>query len=406
VRITETVHFNQFITLLFAGVFWLLLFFIQVESHSSWFSLSMLISLLMLQWQNIWVALVFAVICFALKQIAIKQNSSLAKNMYDWLIPALIFIIGLYAIVDQATYGFFHNHLPYWRISELNETSYFYSSIISFISPTVLFNLTLLLLICSLMSPMTTSYNVIALLWNNQPLKKLVQFGIPVLFGCLIVVHIVSAQFFNLNDLASKRSQNAFSYILSHSLQSQKVAEFDLPIEQDLYSLRYGQARLTPENEAKLALATRQIQQLVKPNIVLIVLESVGNADLFPKGVLDKHITPNLDELYQHSIIFNDLTLNRATSEIENISILTGGEISTRVSTPEIIKQPFSGVLLPIEIKKQGYNTGLFSASNLKFRNLLSLFKQAEFDHIDYFDPKLPQHNITEFNSWGGMTES
>ncbi len=120
-------------------------------------------------------------------------------------------------------------------------------------------------------------------------------------------------------------------------------------------------------HDAAVAAAGEAIRRSTrKPNVILVVLESVGAPQLFgPEGKLSAEATPHLAELSRHAILFDaiyslyPLTI-RAYLPLETGGVHPAGE----PGWGDAIRR-YTGTTLPRHFATAGYRTALFSSVRL-----------------------------------------
>lgn len=171
----------------------------------------------------------------------------------------------------------------------------------------------------------------------------------------------------------------------------------------DIKSLRYGRSAADAETEAPLlAYFQRRQAQHRRPNILYVVLESVGSENLLPHGSLDPSLTPNLARYAPQSILFPVLDAFVPGTEHAHLAISTGGVIYTGQGRALATKRQYTGATLVGEMKGLGYATALFSAAFMDSENFLAIYRHLPFDHAfvpdDQSESYLRAHLL---NSWG-----
>ncbi|MCX5787087.1 MAG: sulfatase-like hydrolase/transferase [Elusimicrobia bacterium] len=173
--------------------------------------------------------------------------------------------------------------------------------------------------------------------------------------------------------------------------------------EADLRSLRYGSLALTDELSRELA-ARRQslVMRKYRPNIVLIILESVGSAQLRPLGRLDPRFTPALFDLSRHGVLFPSVYAPFPGTVRSHVSVMTGGGLITWGSEYKELSRRYLGPTLPGELKKRGYRAAFFSAARLDGENSDGFYAALPFDR-EFLPESLDvdEWKRLELNSWG-----
>ena len=143
------------------------------------------------------------------------------------------------------------------------------------------------------------------------------------------------------------------------------------------------------------------LAQAVKPNIVFILADDLGYADLSSYGQRD-YATPNIDRLAIEGLMFTQGYANSSVCSATRTALATGRyqyrlevglEEPINASTPKNIGLPPSHPTLPSLVKKAGYGTTLVGKWHLGFLPDFSPLKSG-YDHFfgifggaaDYFN--------------------
>ncbi len=122
---------------------------------------------------------------------------------------------------------------------------------------------------------------------------------------------------------------------------------------------------------------------LIKPgsNVLIIVLESFSNKIISSLGG-EKGITPGLDSLYHHGLVFENLYASGDRSDKGLVSIFSGFPAQP---TTSIIDYPHKVQSLPIVFEvfsDSGFSTAFFYGGNLNFANFRAYFTNKSIDRI------------------------
>ncbi len=177
---------------------------------------------------------------------------------------------------------------------------------------------------------------------------------------------------------------------------------------EDLYALQYGVASASTNFKDTLPASLTAIREShSRPNIVFIVLESVGSIQVLNNGRLTPDLTPNLYDLSSNMIIFDAIYNTFPGTTRTHLPLNTGGitctfdDLTTRFSTA------YHGPALVNEFKQLDYRTALFSAGELESANLIGFYRQLEYDEL--FEPVGADEDFVEANrvhSWGVNEDS
>lgn len=139
-----------------------------------------------------------------------------------------------------------------------------------------------------------------------------------------------------------------------------------------------------------------------KPNIILIVLESVGAEQILPGGALSASMTPNLAAHAANAVIFPTIYGMYPATTRAHVPIMTGGRTITWGAVDEELTHRLRVPTLVSALKGTGYRTGLFAAPDLRFGSLADFYRTMPWDTVMYYlDGKSPLTKRQEIHSWG-----
>ena len=143
-----------------------------------------------------------------------------------------------------------------------------------------------------------------------------------------------------------------------------------------------------------------------QPNLVLIVMESVGALNLLgPDGLPQEKITPNLAMLAQHGVVFNSVYTTFPGTTRSLISLHTGGQQLTYGGMSEVYRQ-YQGPLLARAIGEGGYSTALFSSERLDGEGTDVFLEHAGYQKFYDFARDIAGHEKRNMiHSWGAREE-
>jgi len=171
------------------------------------------------------------------------------------------------------------------------------------------------------------------------------------------------------------------------------------------YRTRFSRRDLLAGAAGTLAVATpslrRAVAQAAKPNIVFILADDLGFADVSCYGQRD-YTTPNVDRLALEGMKFTQAYANSAVCSATRTALITGRyqyrlpvglEEPINATTPRNIGLPPSHPTLPSLLKKAGYGAALVGKWHLGFLPDFSPLKSG-YDHFfgifggaaDYFN--------------------
>jgi arylsulfatase A-like enzyme len=316
-----------------------------------------------------------------------------------WLCVLGISLALLFLVVNQVFYVQIDQHLQFspgdlasfngWRILD---------SLQSFMGPVFYLNLTLwlvatLLLYRQLIAEQTTSPGP---RWWTALRSQRRWTGVS-------VITLIAAGLFLVDRDREYVHHPLFTLAASLTRNDHRPpdpAEYDPSL--DLYTLRYDQPAFSAASEQPLLDYFSARQARGQPNIIYLILESVGSLNLFKDGQLDPAITPNLYQLRQHSVVFPAVYTVFPSSKRSHLAINTGG--LTYTWSGEEIEGDFyyGGPTLARRMNELGYAAGLFSATFMDAENFLDVYRHEPFDAFvipDYQNEDTIRLHLV--NSWG-----
>jgi arylsulfatase A-like enzyme len=150
----------------------------------------------------------------------------------------------------------------------------------------------------------------------------------------------------------------------------------------------------------------REFQELAagvkRPNVLFVILESVGSEQLLVDGKPDPLVTPNIAKLAERSAIFTNLYTTYPATTRAHVPMMTGGSTITWGSVHEELTLPYRGATLPAALKTAGYRTGLFAAVDMRFAALEEFYKSMPWDTLlHYGNGTGPLKPTEKVHSWG-----
>jgi len=126
---------------------------------------------------------------------------------------------------------------------------------------------------------------------------------------------------------------------------------------------------------------TQKVIKNIRPNIILVVLESFTAKLVEATGGL-KNITPNLNALSNEGILFTNFYASSDRTDKALVAILNA---QPSLPTTSIIKFPDKTqrlLFLTKDLAKAGYNCSFYYGGDIDFANMHSLLTMAQFDEI------------------------
>ncbi|MFP4145485.1 MAG: sulfatase [Phycisphaeraceae bacterium] len=182
------------------------------------------------------------------------------------------------------------------------------------------------------------------------------------------------------------------------------AADTRLPSRPDELPDPQGDASVQPELPRAAAAITNTHKQ---PNVVLVILESVGSLQLLDQdGKPQPQLAPNLARLAEQSVIFPQLYTVFPATVRTHVALNTGGPHPTLSSLYELLRRPYQDPLLAEHFADAGYRSALFSGQRLDGEAMDQFIARAGYDHVyDYATDPANQDPETQIHSWGATEE-
>ncbi len=258
---------------------------------------------------------------------------------------------------------------------------------------------------------------------SEIPFLKRLTVSVPILIlsTCLLVFLTNSMAEFSLNSVVNEVAKNGvFSFFRAYRSNELDYEKFyqTLP-EKEAYSIL--KKNLIQENQAynsnqiDAILRTTQGSDEIRPNIVMVVIESFSGEFISAFGNQD-HITPNFDELTNNSIFFTNLYAT-GTRTVRGMEALTLSVPPTPGNS--IVRRPKNDNLFSIAtiLKQRNYHPYFIYGGDGYFDNMNSFFGGQGFDIVDRNrgNPlsdkikthryNIPDNEVSFENAWGVCDE-
>ena len=258
---------------------------------------------------------------------------------------------------------------------------------------------------------------------SEIPFLKRLTVSVPILIlsTCLLVFLTNSMAEFSLNSVVNEVAKNGvFSFFRAYRSNELDYEKFyqTLP-EKEAYSIL--KKNLIQENQAynsnqiDAILRTTQGSDEIRPNIVMVVIESFSGEFISAFGNQD-HITPNFDELTNNSIFFTNLYAT-GTRTVRGMEALTLSVPPTPGNS--IVRRPKNDNLFSIAtiLKQRNYHPYFIYGGDGYFDNMNSFFGGQSFDIVDRNrgNPlsdkikthryNIPDNEVSFENAWGVCDE-
>ena len=332
--------------------------------------------------------------------ISIPAFVVLQQALLRWIYFFSIVVINFYVIVDQLIYRVFFDHYRL-SMSEGHAVSIWilWDSVRGEIDPIFYVNLGIYILLTVLLFSIFRTY--------GQVFQLRVQVGNFQTWSTRKAAVVVV---YSLGNVVG------WGYIENHNLERHPIitlvhsSYFDdrepivsSQVTGDLYQLRFGKVHEDSTNSSELQNAFDRIRDRdTRPNVVFIIMESVGSLQLLHDGKLSRRITPNLASMTNHMVIFDSIYNTFPGTVRTHAPINTGGRTITWGSVYEEFSMTYEGPVLANELKRNGYQTALLSAGDLSPENMGNLYASYNYDY--FFEPGMASEDFirkNQIHSWG-----
>jgi arylsulfatase A-like enzyme len=158
---------------------------------------------------------------------------------------------------------------------------------------------------------------------------------------------------------------------------------------------------------AALAQAAAKRRNGRRPNVVLVVMESVGALNLLTAadGGPSPLYAPNLARLARHGVLFDSLYVPAPATARSHTAIHTGGRFPTR-GGPRELGYRYQGPMLGRSLHQLGYATAAFSSQRTDVEGMDSLLDQGGYDRFQTIERDVANLNPANLiHSWGAREE-
>ena len=144
-----------------------------------------------------------------------------------------------------------------------------------------------------------------------------------------------------------------------------------------------------------------------RPNVVLVVMESVGALNLLTAadGGPSPLYAPNLARLARHGVLFDSLYVPAPATARSHTAIHTGGRILTQ-GGPRELDYRYQGPMLGRSLHQLGYATAAFSSQRTDVEGMDALLDQGGYDRFQTIERDVANLNPANLiHSWGAREE-
>lgn len=290
----------------------------------------------------------------------------------------LLFIYALYLVLDQGFYELFGSHYsPYFSDDHVDLRS---------LSSSILYELrTLLPKYAALLCVFGGAFWWLV----KRSAKPRLIARRDLVLGALLLA--ISTGYGAIAGYNVSHPITAMLYASTQHLQKKAALNHDNLSLADLYPLKFGTSTPTKLTNTPWDRP---------PNIVYLIIESVGALQLLQNGEVRADLAPHLASLREHSTIVTRVYNTFPGTTRSHLPIMTGGTTLTfgNLFTDLAIKS--GAPTLVGSLRKAGYATALYSAAYLDAENLDDLYSHLPWDQqfsVARSEPPHPEH----LNSWG-----
>lgn len=342
-----------------------------------------LIQLPLLMAEHLWLATLAAVIVWLLGRDARVIVVS----------AGMLLLIGAYLLVNEVYFGLFNDHMSLSASEgELTGIATLWDSFVSELSGWSLINAVALLCALGWLMRRSAVPEDKPAHWSEHP-----HLVMPLVLWFILGFAAPVAEEHNYVQL------NYLSALWRTS--PNKAPEVEQRVDQQsLYSSRHGTYRETELDRRRLQENFQALRANWRdhPNVLLIILESVGSLQLLPGGKLDPDITPFLAAQQHRMQVFDNLYAPFPSTARSHIPLLTGGNNITWGSVYDEFKHEYTGPTLVQHYADLDYATGFYSSGDLEYENRMAFYKHLPFDSLfGYNSLSTAERERHGLNSWG-----
>ena len=181
----------------------------------------------------------------------------------------------------------------------------------------------------------------------------------------------------------------------------------DVPVEKvvrdpTLYRLKFGEPGSRSDLDRAAADLRTSFRDGTRPNIVMVIMESVGSKQILPGGSLSATITPQLAGLQDRMLIFDALYDTFPASMRSHVPINTGGRTITWSSFTSDTASRFTGPAIARSMKRAGYRTAIVSAGEFRTEYINGFYGSLGYDYV--YEPAMESKAFVDrhsVHSWG-----
>jgi arylsulfatase A-like enzyme len=154
----------------------------------------------------------------------------------------------------------------------------------------------------------------------------------------------------------------------------------------DLYPPRFDRAAPPPGEDDRLRQALARLRRLERPNVLLVVLESVGAKQLFPGGRIEARLTPVLAGALRSGVAFTSVYTPYPGTTRAHIALETGGATLTWGDFNGARGAAYPADNAARSFSRLGYHTAVLSAGDMGPQYLDDLLLHQGYDLV--LDPQ------------------
>ena len=204
----------------------------------------------------------------------------------------------------------------------------------------------------------------------------------------------VSKVYFSDNMFLNQAATNPiFSFLSSATRSELKDSDYRYFTDkecEDIFNMLQGDRASQQGNGSILKTA--------RPNVVLIILESIGRT-VTDEKVDGREVTPNINRLREEGIWFENMYANSYRTDRGTVAIMSGYPTHPKAS---IMKYPQKAHTLPSiarTLKQEGYTTSFTYGGDANFTNTISYLYGTGIEQVT--DERSLSFNVARDTKWG-----
>jgi phosphoglycerol transferase MdoB-like AlkP superfamily enzyme len=218
-------------------------------------------------------------------------------------------------------------------------------------------------------------------LWYSPMLLVQTALLVVVMRGGLQTIPINQSSVYVFDEMFANHAAINFAWNLSHSIKSKSYDKKNPFVRVDIKEAQAITAGSRSNLVATHKDSTRSILRNDKPNIILIIWESLTAKIVEPLGG-ETNVTTQLNALVGEGILFDHFYANGDRSDKGLVAIFSGYYPQPDKSIMKLPAKSRSLPMLGVQLAKLGYQNSFYYGGDLNFSNMSTYFRQGGISHL------------------------